>query len=71
MSELDVFGDLVVQASPAEFVQAIARAMTINDAQVTARRIETASRLTQQERARRAFELLTETPMEALGQRPA
>ena len=71
MSELDVFGDLVIQASPAEFVQAIARAMTINDAQVTARRIETASRFIQQERARRAFELLTETPVEALGQRPA
>ena len=71
MSELDVFGDLVTQASPDEFGQAIARAMASDNPQITARRIDMARRFTIQERARRAFELLTETPVEALTQRPA
>jgi glycosyltransferase involved in cell wall biosynthesis len=71
MAELDLFGDLVVQVSQGQFVSAIERALSADSPGSVGRRIEIARQFTLQERARRAFELVSEGRVEVLSQRPA
>lgn len=59
MSELNVFKDLITVATAGEFIPAIERALATDDAGAAKRRIEASRRFTSQDRARRAFELIT------------
>jgi glycosyl transferase family 1 len=59
MAELERFGDLIELVPAERFVSAIERALTVDNPQQAARRRETAARFTLQDRARRAFELVT------------
>jgi glycosyltransferase involved in cell wall biosynthesis len=71
MSELKRFADLIELAPAVDFISAIERALKMDGAQAAARRRDTAARFTLQERARRAFELVTQARTEVLSQRPA
>ncbi|MDQ6711521.1 MAG: glycosyltransferase [Candidatus Dormibacteraeota bacterium] len=68
MAELDIFKDLVELVSGAEFVPAIERALLTDDPHAIRRRTQAAGRFTMQDRARRAFDLLTQTPTIAVAQ---
>ncbi len=71
MGELDMFGDLIELAPAAQFVSAIERALAEHSPEAVARRREASKRYTLQERARRAFELVTEVREEVRSRRPA
>jgi len=66
MTELEMFKGLVKLAPRGAFITAIERALHSNTAQLATRRRETAQRFTLQERARRAFELVTQPPTPTL-----
>ncbi len=68
MAELDIFKDLVELVPGGEFVAAIERALLTDDPQAIRRRTQAAARFTTQDRARRAFDLLTQTPTVAVAQ---
>jgi glycosyltransferase involved in cell wall biosynthesis len=60
MAELDVFKDLVTVATAGEFIPAIEQVLATDDDQAAVRRKAASQRFTSQERARRAFQLITE-----------
>lgn len=62
MSELDIFRDLIELAPADRFIPAIEEALATDSPQASARRKQASQRFTSQDRARRAFELATQTP---------
>lgn len=59
MSELNVFKDLITVATGDDFIPAIERVLATDDADASIRRRAASRRFTSQDRARRAFELIT------------
>jgi len=66
MSELDIFKDLIELVPSGQFVAAIERAMATDGPEAVSRRRHASQRFTAQDRARRAFELLIDTPSSVL-----
>jgi hypothetical protein len=71
MAELQVFAEVIELAPRDQFVSAIQRALDTDSLEAAARRRAVADRFTLQERARRAFELVTQGSAEVLVKRPA
>ncbi len=59
MAELDIFEGLIEIAPTAQFISAIERALAMDSPEASARRRRASERFTSQDRARRAFELVT------------
>lgn len=60
MSELDVFKDLITVATAREFIPAIEQALATDGVEATTRRKDASRQFTSQQRARRAYRLITE-----------
>ena len=71
MAELHIFGDLIETAAAGDFIPAIERALVMDGPEAVARRREASKRFTLQDRARRAFELVTQPSVEVTNQRLA
>jgi glycosyltransferase involved in cell wall biosynthesis len=60
MAELDIFKDLIELAPAGQFISAIEAALATDTPQAATRRKQASQRFTSQDRARRAFELVTQ-----------
>jgi len=66
MAELDMFKDLIELAPAGQFIPAIESALATDSPEASIRRKQVSQRFTSQDRARRAFELLTQTGGQSL-----
>jgi len=71
MAELDIFRDVIEMAPADQFVEAVERALQDAGSEAAARRRAASERFTLQDRARRAFELVSSAPVEATSRRLA
>ena len=71
MAELNIFRDVIEIASADRFVQAVERALDSDGPEAVAGRRAASDRYTLQKRARAAFELVSQVPVEANSRRLA